>query len=235
MRIYIDFHIHTALSPCADNDMTPNNIVNMAKLKKLDAIAITDHNSCDNSEACIKAGKKIDILVIPGMEIQTKEEVHALCLFRELESAFVFQKYVYNLLPPIKNKPEIFGDQYIYNYEDKIIGINERMLLSSVDISFNEACYIVKELGGAFIPAHVDRGSYSIISNLGFIPDYIPIKTVEYSKYEDFKKLRDLNIISSSYKSIKSSDAHYLWNILERESFIDIDEFTISNIIDNLS
>lgn len=102
MRIYIDLHIHTALSPCGDEDMTPNNIVNMAKLKGIDAIAITDHNSCENAKACMQAGSKAGVLVIPGMEIQTREDVHALCLFKDIESALNFQEKVYSSLPKIK-------------------------------------------------------------------------------------------------------------------------------------
>ncbi|SKA83715.1 hypothetical protein SAMN05443428_105151 [Caloramator quimbayensis] len=234
MHIYIDFHIHTALSPCGDSDMTPNNIVNMAKLKGLDAIAITDHNSCENAKSCIEAGKTAGILVIPGMEIQTREDVHALCLFRNIESAMTFQDLVYNSLPQLKNRPNVFGEQILFDCRDNVIGINDRLLLTSSNISFNEACNLVKKLNGAFIPAHIDRNSFSVIYNLGFIPDNLPIKTVEYSKYEDLKRLKDSKIIKPDYRFIKSSDAHYLWDILERESFIDVDEFTVSNIIDVL-
>lgn len=234
MKIYIDLHIHTALSPCGDNDMTPNNIVNMAKLKGLDAIAITDHNSCENAAACIEAGKSAGILVIPGMEIQTREDVHALCLFRDIESAMTFQNLVYNSLPQLKNKPNVFGEQILFDCSDNIIGINDRLLLTSSNISFNEACNLVKKLKGAFIPAHIDRNSFSVIFNLGFIPDNLPIKTVEYSNYEDLRKMKDSKSIKPDYRFIKSSDAHYLWDILERESFIDVDELTISNIIDVL-
>lgn len=234
MRIYIDLHIHTALSPCGDEDMTPNNIVNMAKLKGLDAIAITDHNSCENAKACMELGQKLGLIVIPGMEIQTREDVHALCLFKDIESAMAFQEKVYNSLPPIKNKSDIFGKQIIYDSNDDIIGINERMLLISADISFDEACYLTKELNGAFIPAHIDRHSNSVILNLGFIPENLPIKTIEYYKSEGLMKLKEANLIKPTYRFIKSSDAHYLWDILEKESYIDVDEFTISNIIDIL-
>ena len=126
MKLAVDFHIHTALSPCADKDMTPNNIVNMSILKGLDAIAITDHNSMENCEACIELSKNKDILVIPGMELQTKEEIHLLCLFKNIRSASQFQSLIYSRLKEQENIPEIFGRQFIFNKEDKIVGENKK-------------------------------------------------------------------------------------------------------------
>lgn len=107
MKAYVDLHIHTALSPCGDEDMTPNNIVNMAKIKELDAIAITDHNSLENAAACMEVGKKYNLLVIPGMEVQTKEDVHVVCLFTNLDSALEFQKKIFASLPDMENNEEI--------------------------------------------------------------------------------------------------------------------------------
>ncbi|SHE96639.1 PHP domain-containing protein [Caloramator proteoclasticus] len=221
MKLYYDFHIHTGLSPCADDDMTPNNIVNMAKIKELDVIAITDHNSCKNVEACLKVAEKVGMLVIPGMELQTKEEVHVLCLFKDLDSALCFQEFVYNRLPNIKNKPDIFGNQIIFNENDEIVGYEEKLLLNSADITIDEAFYRVKELGGQFIPAHIDKDTYSIISNLGFIPDYLDIKTLEYSSYEKINKLINSKLLKNTYILIKNSDAHNLGQISERENYIE--------------
>lgn len=216
MRLYGDFHIHTALSPCGDENMTPNNIVNMAKLKGLDVIAITDHNSCENVESCMETGKEIGLLVIPGMELQTREEIHVVCLFGDIKKAHKFQEIVFKHLPNIKNRSDIFGEQLILDTEDNIIGHNDRMLLSSVDLSFDEAFELVKSLGGYFIPAHIDRDSYSIFVNLGFIPDYLDIKTLEYYSREAMEKLISRGKLSSKYKFIKSSDAHYLEQICEQ-------------------
>lgn len=234
MRIYTDLHIHTALSPCADNDMTPNNIVNMAKLKGLDVVAITDHNSCENVPACIEVAKKVGILVVPGMEIQTREDVHAICLFKDIDSALAFQEYVYKHLPPLKNKEDIFGEQLVFDSEDNIIGHNDIMLLTSAEISFDDACFKVKELEGAFVPAHVDRDSYSAITNLGFVPDYLPVKTIEYNSYDNIIRMKETGILKNSYRFIKSSDAHYLWDILERENYIDVMDLSLNSIIDIL-
>ena len=234
MKAYVDLHIHTALSPCGDEDMTPNNIVNMAKIKELDAIAITDHNSLENAGACIEAGKKHDLLVIPGMEVQTKEDVHVVCLFTNLDSALEFQKKIFASLPDMENNEEILGKQILYDNMDNITGINKKLLLTATSISFDELYYIVTFLKGAFIPAHIDREAYSAVYNLGFLPDYLDIKTVEYNSYERLKALIKSGILKDRYNYIKSSDAHYLQDILERVSFIDIDNLTAVSIIKKL-
>lgn len=234
MRIYTDFHIHTALSPCGDSDMTPNNIVSMAKIKGLDAIAITDHNSCGNVLACIEVGKKIGILVIPGMELQTREDVHVICLFNDYETAMKFQEYVYSKLPNLKNKENLFGEQLVLDSQDNVISHNERLLLTASDLTLNDAFNKVCELNGAFIPAHIDRDSYGIISSLGFIPRDLRISTLEYSSEESLKKLINAGFVENNYNFIHSSDAHYLENISERQNEMDIDELKVSNIINKL-
>lgn len=226
MKIFVDLHIHTALSPCADNDMTPNNIVNMAKIKGLDAIAITDHNSCENVRACIEVGKAIDVIVIPGMELQTKEEIHLICLFKDLNSAQEFQKYVYKRLPSIENVVELFGQQLLFDSNDNIIGYKRELLLSSADISLDDAVSNVKKLNGVCIPAHVDREAYSIINNLGFIPDYLNLRTIEVSKKYNGKY--------GGFRTITSSDAHYLIDILERETCLNPPIRSIEEILNIL-
>lgn len=229
MEIYADLHIHTALSPCGDDAMTPNNIVNMARLKGLGAVAITDHNSSENVEACMDAAMETGLVVIPGMELQTKEDIHVVCLFNSLEKAYTFQEYVYRHLPNIKNRADIFGEQIIFDKYDNILGVNERMLLSSTEISFDKAFEEVRKLDGLFIPAHVDRDSFSVLCSLGFIPDYLDIKLLEYHSEESIKLLRDKGMISDKYKYIKSSDAHYLHQILEKDEAISIENIYSEN------
>ena len=169
MKIAVDLHIHSALSPCADNDMTPNNIVNMAVLKGLDAIAVTDHNSCSNVEAVMKvAGDRI--LVLPGMEVQSREDVHLLCYFSSLEALFKFDSYIRKHMNGMQNISEIFGNQYIMDEFDRITGERKDMLLSSINLSVERIVQLTYDIGGVVVPAHVDRPSYSIISQLGFIP-----------------------------------------------------------------
>ncbi|QEK12319.1 PHP domain-containing protein [Crassaminicella thermophila] len=234
MKIAIDFHIHTALSPCADEDMTPNNIVNMSVLKGLDAIAITDHNSVENCKACMQVAQNKDIIIIPGIELQTKEEVHLICLFKDIESAIIFQKLVYNKLPNKENIPEIFGRQLLFDAQDRIISENNKMLIASVNITLNEVFYEINKLNGIVIPAHIDRSSYSLIGNLGFIPNELQIRTLEVSKNCNINKFLEKHKNLNKYQIIQSSDAHYLWDILERESYIEVATKNIDSIFEAL-
>ncbi len=230
MKFAIDFHIHSALSPCADDDMTPNNIVNMAILKGLDIIALTDHNSCKNLPAIMEVGKKQGLMVIPGMEVQTKEEVHILCLFKDLNIAMKFDEIVHNCLPNIANDEEVFGKQLIMNSQDKVIGKESRLLISSCSLSIDDVFSLVRAFGGFCIPAHVDRTAYSIISNLGFIPPSLKIKTVEISKKGNIESIVKRFPYLKDFDYIISSDAHYLWDISEREFFIDIEYMSFTEI-----
>lgn len=231
MELYVDFHIHTGLSPCGDNDMTPCNIVNMAKLKGLDAIAITDHNSCGNVVSCIDAGKREGILVVPGMELQTREDIHSVCLFESSDKALEFQKIIYGLLPDMQNDERIFGEQLLFDDQDNIIGKCERLLLTSADMSIDDAFQTVSELGGVLIPAHIDRQNFGIINSLGFIPDYLNFKYLEYHSIDMLNIMIKSGIVSSKYSFIHSSDAHYLWDILERETLINIHRADCDEII----
>lgn len=230
----MDFHIHSALSPCGDDDMTPCNIVNMALLKGLDIIAVTDHNSCSNLPAVMQVARENGLMVIPGMEVQTKEEVHIICLFKRIEGAMKFAEIVSNSLPDIKNNEEIFGRQLIFNAADEIIEKEEKMLLSSTVLSVNDVFILVRGLGGICIPAHVDRTGFSIITNLGFIPQNLRVKTIEISKKitpeAAFKKFPFLK----KYNYVISSDAHYLQDISEREFFIELNCLSVSELFDKL-
>ncbi|MEE1126717.1 MAG: PHP domain-containing protein, partial [Acutalibacteraceae bacterium] len=138
MKIYYDLHIHSALSPCGDNDMTPNNIVNMAMLNELDMIAVTDHNSCKNCVAAVEIGQAVGITVVPGMELTTSEDIHVVCYFPDVDTAKAFDDKVSETLLPVPNKPEIFGHQYIMNKDDEITGELETLLIGSCDISIME-------------------------------------------------------------------------------------------------
>lgn len=223
MRVYYDFHIHSALSPCADNDMTPCNIVNMARLKGLDAIAVTDHNSIKNAGAVMQAGKEAGILVIPGMEIETKEEVHVLSLFPSLKAAEQVWQSVAANMPEISNRHEIFGKQLVMDEKDNVTAEEGALLVTASSLSINEVFSLVKGAGGAAIPAHVDREAYSVLSNLGFIPDEINASAIEVSKrVSDLSRYLDSCPELKKYKVVSNSDAHFLGDISERKNFIDI-------------
>ena len=232
MKCYYDFHIHSALSPCSDNDMTPNNIVNMAYLKGLNAIAITDHNSTKNVRAAIKIGEELGITVIAGMEIETKEEVHILSLFPTVELAEKAEKIIRGNLPQIMNKENIFGEQIIIDENDNVVGKEEQMLITATSLSINDVFSLVRDCGGVAIPAHIDRHSYSVLSNLGFIPDELNISTVEISKKtEDVEEyLKNLSF-AQKYLVIRNSDAHYLGDISEKINYIEVDNNSIQEIL----
>lgn len=221
--IYYDFHIHSALSPCGDADMTPNNIVNMAAISGLSAIAISDHNTVGNARAAMKVGESVGVTVIPGMEIETSEEVHILTLYPSIEAAEEAARVVYESLPPIKNRPEIFGEQVFMDEADNILGYEERLLISPTNLSINQVFDLVKSAGGLFIPAHVDRHSYSVLTNLGFIPDDLDIKAIEVSKMTaDLSAYLAARPELSRYKILRSSDAHYLQDISPAENTLDL-------------
>lgn len=225
-----DFHIHTSLSPCGDDDMTPNNIVNMSILKNLDMIAVTDHNSCENAKAVMECAKGTSLVVIPGMEVESSEEVHMVCLFKSIDHAYIFNDIIKNNLPVIKNREEIFGKQILMDRNDEIIGIKENLLSTATYLSVNQIYHEVKKIGGACFPSHIDKQSYSIISNLGFIPPELKFKSIEI-KMKDKKEELVLKHNLSEYKILHNSDAHYLGDISERENFIHADKKDIESII----
>ena len=141
MKAAVDLHIHSCLSPCADDDMTPNNIVNMALLKKLDAISVTDHNSAGNVAAVMEVAKDKDILVLPGMEVNSREEVHLLCYFESLDGITSFDRFLYPHIPEVLNRKNIFGSQLFCNEQDEVIGEEKKLLINAVDLSVNEIVY----------------------------------------------------------------------------------------------
>lgn len=228
MKVFYDFHIHTCLSPCGDDDMTPNNIVNMALIKGLDAIAITDHNHAGNVGACMEAAKGTNLTVIGGMEVETSEEIHMVVLFEDMAKLLMLEKIVQDSLPPISNKPEIFGEQYIMNCEDSVISTEKRFLITACGIDVFTLYKLVTDLGGVIFPAHIDKTSYSIISNLGAIPEELKFSAVEVKK--DAAGLA----LSKDYTLLHNSDAHYLWDISEKEHYIETDEVNIAKILSKL-
>ena len=223
MRLAYDFHIHTAASPCADESMTPNNIVNMALLKELDAIAITDHNNCANIKAIQELARDTPLVVVPGMEIETSEEFHVVTLFESLDQVIEMERIVHANLPNINNRRDIFGDQLVYNANDEVIGEISRLLLTATALSIYDLVKIVKEIGGVCYPAHIDRPSNSIISSLGSIPPDLGIQNIEVSRHVNINNFR---ITYPKLRIIQSSDAHYLGDLFERQSYMEIPENT---------
>lgn len=217
MKFFYDMHIHSALSPCGNDDMTPNNIVNMAYIKGLNIISVTDHNTTKNLSAVMELCDKIGIKLLPGIEVTTKEEVHVLCYFKDLYDAQQFGGLIYDSLPDICNMPSIFGHQNIYNSNDEIIGILDKLLINASRYSLTEICFLAEKYHGVMVPAHINKKSNSLLGVLGFIPSDIKIKFVEiYAKTDIDKRLiKDLKIL-------KNSDAHNLTDISEAENYIEL-------------
>jgi predicted metal-dependent phosphoesterase TrpH len=204
--------------------MTPNNIINMALLKELDIIAITDHNSCKNVKACLDTAKETGLLVLPGMEMETSEEIHVLCLFPDILPALEFDSFVEDKLNKIKNMPDIFGRQYILDTNDEPVCEYDNLLITSTSVSFDDIFRIVYGYGGAAIPAHIDRPSNSVIYTLGAIPDIPEISYVEVSKRSNAADFLAKQNLTKKYLSVRDSDAHYLQDISERENFLEFEK-----------
>ena len=234
MRYFYDLHMHSCLSPCGDMDMTPNNLVNMAKLLGLDVIALTDHNTCLNCEAAMAVGDEIGLLVIPGMELTTAEDIHAVCLFPTLDKALAFSQYVDEHRVHVRNKAHIYGRQVIMDAEDEEIGEIEDLLLPASFIGISEAYSTAKMFGGICYPAHIDRDSYSILSVLGEIDPYCGFKTFELADISKSDELKKLHPILNEMNIVTCSDAHYLENMRDAENTLDLPELTREAVIEYL-
>ncbi len=232
--IRVDLHMHSCLSPCGDMEMTPANLVGLAALGGLDAIALTDHNITLNVPAAVRAGKEYGITVVPGMELETVEEVHVVCLFPDLEKLDEFQKLVTESYTQIPNKPEIFGEQVIMDENDEILGYYPNMLLSPTGLSIDEAIPMVLEMGGIAYPAHVDRDSFSVLSNLGAMPFDYPLEFAEISYECDLDALYEKFPLMKKYTLIHASDAHYPQFIADPGALLEVSENSPKGIIEAL-
>jgi PHP family Zn ribbon phosphoesterase len=215
--------------------MTPANIIGMAKLKELRAIAITDHNSCRNCGPAMDLGEEAGILVIPGMELTSEEEVHVICLFETLSDAMAFDAYVYQRLQKIANSPSIFGNQFVVDAEEEILSEEPYLMINATTISFNEVFSLVKEFHGIMIPAHIDKSSNSLLSNLGFIPMESQFTCVEVKELESIPNLRKQNPYLNQCRVITNSDAHNLWGLNEAIHSIYVKEVTTKEVLKALT
>lgn len=235
MKVSYDLHIHSCLSPCADIEMTPNNIVNMSVLNGLEVIAITDHNSCKNCKALVEAGKKANLLVIPGMEICTNEDIHVICLFETVTDAENFSTYVYSNMPLIPHRPDIFGEQIIMNSDDIEISRESYLLLNATNISVNDILSTTNKYNGTAFPAHIDRSSYSVISSLGDIPPEAGFNTIEISTKGNIEKMKLLHPIIKDKLILINSDSHYLESLVSEKRYIEIDTLSTKSIINYIN
>lgn len=224
-----ELHVHTVLSPCAGVEMIPPLIVQKALAYGLNLVAITDHNASENVPAVIKAAEGYDLTVLPGMELQTEEEVHVVCLFDTMDQLNGLQEIVNDKLPRIKNNIEYFGEQFVVDHSGEFIRRKERLLINSTSLSFEEAFKEVSKLDGLFIPAHINRQAFGLIDRLGFVPPDLNLEVLEISRHisleEAIKKYPQI----VNYAIIQSGDVHYLDDFLGVNQFL-IEEPTISEI-----
>lgn len=238
MKLRYDLHIHSALSPCGDPDMTPNNIVNMAMLCELDMIAVADHNTIGNVAATMEVGAAAGITVVPAMELETAEEIHVLCLFPDLQSAEAFDReVVVPALPNIENNVKIFGEQHLMDSEDRIIGEDKRYLLNATEISLDDLPSLLARYGGIAVPAHIDKQTKSLVGNFGMVGAYMGFGSFELSRnlQEGFIEGTP-GLGNRSYRYIFDSDAHYLQDIGEHsgENIINLESNTPRDLIEYL-
>lgn len=222
-KYYYDLHIHSALSPCGDNESTPANIVGMAYISGLDIIALTDHNTTKNCPAFLKASEAYPIVALPGMELTTSEDIHVVCLFERIEDAMKFGDYVDSRRIKIKNKPEIFGEQYIFDENDTVIGAEENLLINATLISIEELPKLVEDFGGICFPAHIDKASNGLIAILGTIPDTKQFSCYELRSKDCAEALAEKYGISKD-RLIFDSDSHSLGEVSDKENYFELEE-----------
>ena len=223
-KYYYDLHIHSCLSPCGDDDMTPNNIAGMGAVAGLNIMALTDHNTCDNCPAFFEACKRYGVIPVAGMELTTSEDIHVVCLFEKLDDALRFSDHIYDRIMPIDNRPDIFGRQQVMDSEDNVISEKKRLLISATDISIEDAPQLVKSFGGVCYPAHIDRMSNGIIAMLGTFPDYLGFTICEYNDISRKSEIESEHTAAGKCFTLCSSDAHNLADIRDASAYIELED-----------
>ena len=228
-----DLHIHTVLSPCGDLEMSPSAIVDRALARGLDIIAISDHNTTRQVRTTQRIGKAKGLFVLGAVEVTSQEETHCLCFFRDDAQLDAFQGFLDAHLPPIPNDEDRFGYQLIVDENDEIVGEEPYHLLNAIDVDIDGIYDEVHRIGGLFVPAHINKGTTSLMSQLGFVPPDLRADGLEIN----FRTTRDEMLRKFAYLKrfnfITDSDAHFIDNVgdvynviyLEHRSF---DEFAMA-------
>ncbi|MHB1005252.1 MAG: PHP domain-containing protein [Chloroflexota bacterium] len=211
MHLYrADLHVHSVLSPCADDLMFPGAVVAAARDRGVILLGLTDHNSAENVAAFVAAGERAGVVVLPGIEVTTREEVHVVTLFQDVASALAWQSTLYAHLPSLPNNERLFGTQFVVGPGDEVLGINNRLLLTAADLGLAEVAATVHRLGGLAIPAHVDRPAFGLLGQLGFLPPDLDVVAVEVSRLVDPRQAAALYPSLAGRTVVQSSDAHHL-------------------------
>lgn len=225
MTLYVDLHIHSCLSPCGDADMTPNNIANMAKIKGLDVIAVTDHNTVGNLRAVAEVAEECGLLFLPGVEVTCREEVHILAYFPDVPSAEAFGAWLYEQMPPLPNSPDFFGQQLLMNAQDEIIGEEPRMLAQASTVNIHELEAQVRQMGGVCVPAHINRPSNGILGVLGMLPMDVTFPSLEVNLRVEMPPIPlEMHLV------LRASDAHQLEDIAEQEFALEVADHSVEAV-----
>jgi len=233
-----DLHIHTSLSPCADEEMFPQDIIRQAKMNDLDIVGICDHNSAENVLAAKKIGQREDLAVIGGIEATSQEEVHILAFFDNIKELFEFQEIIYKKLPGVNNE-KVFGRQLVIDENNKVVGTSKRLLIGATLLSLQEIVQAIHSLGGLTIASHIDRESYSIIAQLGFIPEGLLLDALELSPNYKSKTVwvagKKVDPEIYGFSLVTFSDAHFLKDIGKSFTIFLMEEVSIDEIKKALS
>jgi PHP family Zn ribbon phosphoesterase len=220
-----DLHIHSCLSPCGDEAMRPLALVNKALAKGLDMIAICDHNSAENTAAFIHAGDERDLRVLPGIEVTSREEIHLIALFDTPEDCTALQNLIYQNLPG-ENVEEVFGSQTVVNERDETVGVNRRLLIGATLLPFEQIVSVIHSLRGVAIASHIDRQAFSLLGQLGFIPEGIPLDGLEISSHTSKEEAKNRFRSYRHYSFVWFSDAHHLDDIGKRMTHFFLEKTT---------
>jgi 3',5'-nucleoside bisphosphate phosphatase len=225
MKVAADLHVHSSLSPCGSLEMSPRAIVERALELGLQLIAVTDHNSMANAFYAADIGARLGLPVLCGMEAQTREDVHLLCLFEDRRMAGAFADRVYGHLPDMENNPDYFGDQVVVDGEENVVRFEPRLLMNGLDLSLGEVVELTRAHGGVVIPSHVESSCFGLLPALGLLPPELEGCPLEISyctpperALAEFPALKGRRLLTNS-------DAHYLadmgraWTIYEPDPF----------------
>ncbi len=232
MKVTYDFHMHSCLSPCAADDMTPGNITAMAGIAGLRAIALTDHNSCGNARVFCERAAAAGLIGVPGMELTTREEIHILCLFPDCAAAEAFGAYVYTRMPDIPNRRDVYGYQYLIGSDDEPTAFEPRLLANATDIPIGETAGLAEEYGGVAFPAHIERAAFSLLSVLGAWDGGLGFTLFERAPIADFSN--PPRTVPASVPFVVNSDAHWLGAIADAERTLDILSPTAQGVVNAL-
>jgi len=230
LRLLADLHVHTCLSPCADDSMTPKTVVETALSRGLDLIAICDHNSVENVGAAVAAAESSPLSVLPGIEITTEEEVHVLGIFETCQAALAVQKIVYEHLSPGPNDERLFGYQFAVDQYDYVVSENKRLLIGATDLPIDHVVQAIRDLKGLAVAAHIDRERFGLLYQLGFVPDSLQLDAVELTSKTTLKDVEDRFGCRLDFPVVYDSDAHFKEDIGKLATEFRVEAPTLSEI-----